>query len=189
MGDRDPRISIMLVALMIALTLAITSQVSYAQNSPQDYLNAHNAARAQVGVAPMWWDSSLAGYAQNHANSLRDRCQLVHSGGPYGENLAWSSADLTGTAAVKLWVDEKQYYDYNSNTCASGKVCGHYTQVVWRDSVRLGCAKVRCSNGQSTIISCNYDPPGNFIDQWPYDISPFQVPLSFNKNNSGLDEN
>ncbi|GLT72516.1 hypothetical protein SLA2020_444430 [Shorea laevis] len=109
----------------------------------------------------------MAAYAQDYANKRIGDCNLVHSGGPYGENLAWSSADLSGTAAVKMWVDEKADYDYNSNSCAAGKVCGHYTQVVWRNSVRLGCAKVRCNSG-GTFIGCNYDPPGNYNGQRPY---------------------
>ncbi|KAK2987450.1 hypothetical protein RJ640_018587 [Escallonia rubra] len=86
---------------------------------------------------------------------------------PYGENLAKGSGDFTGKAAVDLWVGEKQYYDYNSNSCASGKVCGHYTQVVWRKSARVGCARVRCNNGW-WFITCNYDPPGNYVGQRPY---------------------
>ncbi|KAJ0561285.1 putative CAP domain-containing protein [Helianthus annuus] len=52
------------------------------------------------------------------------------------------SGTFTGTAAVHLWVAEKSYYDYTTNTCASGHVCRHYTQVVWRNSVQLGCARV-----------------------------------------------
>jgi pathogenesis-related protein 1 len=94
-------------------------------------------------------------------------CNLVHSqGGSYGENLEGSTGDLSVVDAVKLWVDEKASYDYNSNTYAAGAVCGHYTQVVWRDSVRLGCAKVQCNNG-GKFIGCNYDPPGNVIGQRP----------------------
>ncbi|KAK2998895.1 hypothetical protein RJ639_023341 [Escallonia herrerae] len=100
-----------------------------AQNSRQDYLDAHNAARAKVGVGPLTWDDGVARYAQNYANQRIGDCALKHSqGGPYGENLAKGSGDFTGKAAVDLWVGEKQYYDYNSNSCASGKVCGHYTQ-------------------------------------------------------------
>lgn len=183
-----PMISVVLLPLMaVVLIIATMTQISYAQNSPQDYLDAHNRARSQVGVGPMKWDATVASYAQNYLNRLKGNCKMVHSGGPYGENLAWSSADLTGTASVNMWVAEKPYYNYNSNTCAAGKVCGHYTQVVWRNSVRLGCAKVRCNDGRSTIISCNYDPPGNYVNQRPYDISPFEVPLSFN-HGSGLDE-
>ncbi|PRQ22202.1 hypothetical protein RchiOBHm_Chr6g0247681 [Rosa chinensis] len=140
---------------------------THAQNSPQDYLNAHNSARAAVGVGGLTWDTNLVAYAQRYANSHIGDCNMVHSGGPYGENLAKSTGDLSGTSAVNLWVREKAYYDYNPNTCASGKVCGHYTQVVWRNSVRVGCAKVRCNNG-GTFIGCNYDPPGNYVGQKPY---------------------
>jgi pathogenesis-related protein 1 len=141
--------------------------LSLAQNTQQDYLKAHNDARAAVGVPALTWDDKVAAYAQDYANKRIGDCSLVHSGGPYGENIAWGSADLSGTAAVKMWVDKKVDYDYNSNTCAAGKVCGHYTQVVWRNSVRLGCAKVRCNSG-GTFIGCNYDPPGNFNGQRPY---------------------
>ncbi|KAJ0077475.1 hypothetical protein Patl1_36325 [Pistacia atlantica] len=118
---------------------------------------------------PVTWDNTVAAFAQNYANQRIGDCALVHSGGggKYGENLAWGSADLSGTDAVKMWVNEKANYDYNSNTCAAGKACGHYTQVVWRDSVRIGCAKVRCNNG-GTFIGCNYAPPSNYNGQKPY---------------------
>ncbi|XP_068321322.1 pathogenesis-related leaf protein 4-like [Pyrus communis] len=149
---------------LISLTLLPSS---HAQDSPQDYLNAHNAARAQVGVAPLSWDTNLVNYAQRYANSRIGDCNLVHSGGPYGENLAQGTGDLSGKAAVNLFVSEKANYNYNSNTCAAGKICGHYTQVVWRSSTRLGCAKVRCNNG-GTFIGCNYDPPSNYAGQRPY---------------------
>ncbi|RHN71758.1 hypothetical protein MtrunA17_Chr2g0280301 [Medicago truncatula] len=123
--------------------LLIIGHVAHAQDSQADYVNAHNEARSEGD------------------------CQLIHSGGRYGENLAGSTGDLSGSDAVKLWVNEKADYDYNSNTCASGKVCGHYTQVVWRNSQRVGCAKVRCDNNRGTFITCNYDPPGNFGEK-PY---------------------
>ncbi|KAJ4716076.1 Pathogenesis-related protein 1 [Melia azedarach] len=158
------KISISL-AIFCVVALA-TINLSSAQNSPQDYLRAHNEARARVGVGQMRWDNRVAAYAQNYANQRKGDCRLVHSGGPYGENIAWSSGDLTGTAAVKLWVDERPRYNYNSNSCVGGE-CRHYTQVVWRNSVRLGCAKVRCNNG-GTFVICNYDPPGNFVNQRPY---------------------
>ncbi|KAL9321316.1 hypothetical protein ACSQ67_013155 [Phaseolus vulgaris] len=151
------------------LGLVIVGDVVYAQDSIADYVNEHNAARSQVGVPNIVWDNTVAAFAQNYANQRQGDCNLIHSGGggKYGENLAKSSGDLSGKDAVKLWVDEKQYYDYNSNSCAAGQQCGHYTQVVWRNSVRVGCAKVRCSNG-GTFITCNYSPPGNYVGQRPY---------------------
>ncbi|CAK7330281.1 unnamed protein product [Dovyalis caffra] len=155
------------LAIFTLISLAIVHH-SHAQNSPQDFLNAHNAARASVGVGPMRWDNNVAAFARSYANKLKGDCRMVHSGSSYGENLAWGSADLAGTAAVKMWVDERPNYDYNSNSCVGGQ-CLHYTQVIWSNPVRLGCAKVRCNNG-GTIISCNYDPPGNYNDQRPFEF-------------------
>ncbi|KAL2342008.1 hypothetical protein Fmac_009948 [Flemingia macrophylla] len=147
-------------------TLRHSSQrvVTYGQDSEADYVNAHNGARAEVGVENVAWDDSVAAFAQNYANERKVDCELIHSGGGgnYGENLAMSSGDLSGTDAVKLWVDEKPYYDYYSNSCVEGQECLHYTQVVWRKSVAIGCAKVRCDNG-GTFITCNYSPPGNYL--------------------------
>ncbi|KAF9675766.1 hypothetical protein SADUNF_Sadunf09G0067000 [Salix dunnii] len=123
-----------ILPLLVCLVSLALVHPSHAQNSPQDYLNAHNAARSQVAVANIIWDSSVAAYALNYANSRISDCNLVHSDGPYGENLAKGSGSFTGTAAVNLWVAEKPHYDYASNSCVGGQ-CLHYTQVVWRNSV------------------------------------------------------
>ncbi|KAJ6310359.1 hypothetical protein OIU76_015148 [Salix suchowensis] len=155
-----------ILPLLFCLVSLALVHPSHAQNLPQDYLNAHNAARSQVSVANIIWDSTVAAYALNYANSRISDCSLVHSNGPYGENLAKGSGSFTGTAAVNLWVAEKPRYDYASNSCVGGQ-CLHYTQVVWRNSVRVGCARVQCTNGW-WFISCNYDPPGNYIGQRPY---------------------
>ncbi|KAF8091816.1 hypothetical protein N665_0435s0016 [Sinapis alba] len=154
------RLLLILAALVGALVLP-----SKAQDSPQDYVSAHNQARQAVGVGPVQWDATLAAFAQRYADGLRGDCKLIHSRGLYGENLSGSSGDLTGVSAVNGWVNEKANYDYPSNTCNG--VCGHYTQVVWRKSTRIGCGKARCNNG-GTIISCNYDPPGNYANEKPY---------------------
>jgi pathogenesis-related protein 1 len=51
-------------------------------------------------------------------------------------------------------------------------VAGHYTQVVSRDSVRIGCGRVTCSKrGDArawTLVSCNYSPPGNMLGERVY---------------------
>ncbi|KAL5560904.1 hypothetical protein UlMin_030651 [Ulmus minor] len=152
---------------LISLVCLALFSPSNAQNSQQDYLNAHNTARAQVGVANIIWDTNLANYALTYANTRKSDCNLVHSNGNYGENLAKGSGTFTGKAAVDLWVAEKPNYDYYSNTCVGGKQCLHYTQVVWRDSTKVGCARVQCSNGWYFVI-CSYDPPGNYVDELPY---------------------
>ncbi|KAK6253353.1 hypothetical protein QUC31_015073, partial [Theobroma cacao] len=149
-------------------TAAHAPSPTHSQDSPQAFLNVHNAARAAVGVQPMTWDNSVAVYAIDYANQRSNDCKLLHSGGPYGENLAMSTGNLSATDAVEMWIDEKTDYDLKSNTCASGHTCGHYTQVIWATSTRLGCAKVGCGHG-GTFVVCNYDPPGNFVGERPTD--------------------
>ncbi|CAL9227880.1 unnamed protein product [Arabidopsis halleri] len=157
-----------LVLLALALVLAFAVPLK-AQNRPKDYLAVHNRARDDVGVPHIKWHAGAARYAWNYAQIRKRDCRLIHSNsrGRYGENLAWSSGDMSGAAAVRLWVKEKSDYFHKSNTCRAGKQCGHYTQVVWKNSKWVGCAKVKCDNG-GTFVTCNYSPPGNLRGRWPY---------------------
>jgi pathogenesis-related protein 1 len=73
------------------------------------------------------------------------------------------------------WSQECQDYDYENNKCPKGKMCGHFTQVVWAKSARLGCGMVFCDgkensegHGRAELWVCNYDPPGNYIGQRPF---------------------
>ncbi len=134
---------------------------------------AHNDARADVGVGPMVWDPDLALVAQTWAEKCIDNENPIglidHNAGRsdtypgyVGENIYGSSGGATGVAAAGLWIAEKPDYDYATNTCAQGKVCGHYTQVVWAASVRLGCGIYTCPGVQyGSAVVCNYSPGGN----------------------------
>ncbi|TYI45697.1 hypothetical protein E1A91_D13G055600v1 [Gossypium mustelinum] len=115
-------------------------------------------ARAVVGVCPIIWNNVVVRYAADYAEKRISDCDLVHSGGPYGENLAWSSTDLSGPDAMRLWIDEKDYYNFKSGVCDSSHVCRQYTQVIGRNSSRLGCAKVIGSNNGGTFVIY---PPSN----------------------------
>ena len=129
-------------------------------------LAAHNAVRGRLGVPALVWSERLAGFAQEWANTLAARGQFFHRPkSPYGENLF----EITGASAapvevVNQWASESRNYQYRSNSCRG--VCGHYTQIVWRDSKRVGCAAAR--SGRTEVWVCNYDPPGNWIGKYPY---------------------
>ena len=122
-------------------------------------------------------DATLVASAKEYASG----CIYAHSGGNYGENLfAGTGSGYTIEHAVNSWASEVADYDYNQNTCAAGKVCGHYTQIVWADTSNVGCALQVCAplkypdgstvfgDVSSHYIVCQYTPPGNFIGQKPY---------------------
>ncbi|XP_078436401.1 pathogenesis-related protein 1A-like [Wolffia australiana] len=131
---------------MVALGLALLHP-TYAQNTVADYLGLHNYARAMVGVAPLSWDTDIQADAQNYANQLAGACTLQHSQGPYGENLYMGYGDAA--EVVGTWGRSRRSYDPSSNQCISGQVCGHYTQVVWGDTQRVGCGRSQCSSGRT----------------------------------------
>ncbi|KAI5079884.1 hypothetical protein GOP47_0005363 [Adiantum capillus-veneris] len=136
----------------------------------QDFVEVQNEARAVVGLPPLQWNTQLANYARWWAaqNAIYGDCRLRHSGGPYGENIFWGNGkDWSPYDAASDWADEKRWYNYWANSCLFYDACGHYTQIVWRDTRYVGCARVTCNDG-NIFMTCNYYPPGNYIGQRPY---------------------
>ncbi|XP_058771677.1 pathogenesis-related protein 1-like [Vicia villosa] len=164
------------VLCILSLVLIIgSSEVAHGQDSADDYVNAHNAARSAVAldgfsIPNILWNATAAEAAQDYVNQHKD-CKVDVSVGKgdifaYGKNIAVSTKNISGADAVKLWVDEKPYYDHYGNTCHRGE-CRHYIQVVWSKSLELGCAKVRCDNG-GTLVACIYTPPATGGSESPY---------------------
>ncbi|MBV8759414.1 MAG: hypothetical protein JO257_19150 [Deltaproteobacteria bacterium] len=145
------------------------------------YTNQVRAMVDTTGVAggplpPMQWDPNLASYAAAWAAQCQSsNGQLLDhdpnrtnvAGYAYiGENIYASGGTATAMGAVQLWASEKSSFTY-PNTCSG--TCGHYTQLVWRDSIHVGCALHNCSNlAYPSTIVCDYGPGGNIGGQAPY---------------------
>ncbi len=131
-------------------------------------LDRHNAWRAEVGVPAVKWSDQLAVVADQWARTLnKQSCAWKHSQNGYGENLFRGTVGAyTAADAVDAWGSEKLDYNYAKNKCKPGKVCGHYTQMVWKGTTEVGCAKTICEG--YVVWVCNYDPPGNWVGQKPY---------------------
>ncbi|WP_299406983.1 CAP domain-containing protein [Acaryochloris sp. IP29b_bin.148] len=143
------------------------SKTSFRPAWSQEMLQAHNQWRQRTGIPPLTWSDKLANHAQAWANHLaHDNFKLYHRpNNPYGENLTWAAhQQLSPTQVVNMWGDEVQHYNYDTNQCSA--VCGHYTQLVWQNTTEVGCANVR--SGHQEIWVCNYNPPGNYRGQKPY---------------------
>ena len=144
----------------------------------QAVLSAHNAVRssAMPVPSPALPEMSWSPRAQALAEDWAARCDFNHRDpNTLGENLFASTRDETPASVINGWAAERADYTLSTNTCAAGRQCGHYTQIVWRSSTGVGCATQRCTTGSpfsgSTtwyFFVCDYDPAGNFIGQAPY---------------------
>jgi len=147
-----------------------TSGVSDADK--QAIVDAHNNHRANVSPAAknmvkMYWDDDIAKVAQAWA----DGCQFAHDdngdrqsntglGISIGQNLAWAwssmqtEADWVGSA-VGQWHNEVNWFAFGSGS-TNGEDVGHYTQLVWADSIAVGCGyRGGCQTGEHLYV-CNY---------------------------------
>ena len=148
---------------------------------PSRILSAHNITRKEANITPLTYSKTLADSAQKWSEELqRDKCEMRHDPNTdYGENLYWASQTggelkneliATPETVVGYWAEEKTDYNYTKNSCAPGKQCGHYTQIVWAETTQVGCGVSVCQNGdtQKEIWVCRYNPRGNYFGEKPY---------------------
>jgi hypothetical protein len=164
-----------MLAFLVGVTACVLVTTSLARANPSEVeadalVRAHNSVRAKHCAPPLTWSHKIAESAQKWANTLRERhCMLGHSGGAYGENLAaGTQGTLNAEAVVAMWYDEIKHFSFRSG--GFSMKTGHFTQVVWRGTQRVGCGQSRCSG--MDIWVCQYDPPGNVEGEYRENVLP-----------------
>ncbi|TGZ58570.1 hypothetical protein CRM22_009571 [Opisthorchis felineus] len=169
------------VYTLILSILILPSKEQLSQKDKDTLLRMHNEARDKIRSCklpgqppvkgtylPMVWDDEIAEFAQKWS----ENCVLEHGGKPpgTGQNLAgvWS---IDG--APYAWFNEHAYYTHKNHSCAPNRACGHYTQMVWQESTRLGCGATYCHGKNPDwkygyFIVCNYRAAGNLRGRRPY---------------------
>lgn len=131
------------------------------------YVDNHNSFRSQIdppasNMKKMELDTELETLAKQWAS----RCVFEHGNPPndfkggIGQNLYMSTnRDDIVQEAIKRWYAEFEYYSLDSNTCQTNKVCGHYTQLMWANTYKVGCGLSElCPN------NCRYRLSNESID-------------------------
>ncbi|WP_318011110.1 CAP domain-containing protein [Sphingobium sp. 3R8] len=141
-------------------------------------LDAHNGERASLGLPLLDWDDALAADAARYADDMAHSGVFRHSPRtgrtiPSGENLWMGPRRLYGyQAMVGSFLDEKRF------TRIAGKLpdlsstgrwqdVGHYTQMIWRGTRKIGCALGEGANADYLV--CRYFPAGNAFGRGPLD--------------------
>ncbi|KAJ7382008.1 hypothetical protein OS493_037710 [Desmophyllum pertusum] len=144
-------------------------------------LQVHNSKRRLHGARPLTWDRSLARKAQAWAFILATKEEMKHappSGA--GENLFYSATTdnkiSTCKDAVEAWYGEVSDYPFwnppNSIFDVSGAQIGHFTQVVWKSTKKLGVGIASIKRGfkTKTYIVARYTPPGNYEGRFKQEV-------------------
>lgn len=133
-------------------------------------LALHNRERRAVGAAPLVWDKALASAAAAYGPALERRGKLAHSPQSerpgQGENLWMGTRDAYALEEMAGgWAAEKSLFRPGLFPAVSRSGnwsdVGHYTQMIWKGTSRVGCA-VRKGRKWDFLI-CRYSPPGNVV--------------------------
>ena len=136
-------------------------------------LNLHNYYRARHAAPALTISQRLNYIAQAYAEHLAATSKFEHSGHrleneTLGENLymQWIShgrVNVSTRTAMKSWYDEIALYDYKHP--AYSEETGHFTQMIWRDTKRLGVGVALSADGREVYFVTNYYPAGNIINR------------------------
>ncbi|WVR09775.1 hypothetical protein IAU60_006851 [Kwoniella sp. DSM 27419] len=131
----------------------------------QTWVNLHNSARRKYGAPDVEWNADLVALAKKNA----ELCNAKHTKG--GENLQWGSNLGTPESAIDAWMSEDALYNWHSP--GYQEAYGHFTQIVWKDTKRIGCWISKCPSGsgvnpdgtyeETFQTACEYEPAGNVV--------------------------
>ncbi|XP_056143084.1 cysteine-rich venom protein latisemin [Lampris incognitus] len=137
-------------------------------------VDQHNAFRRAVeptaaDMLMMSWSDEVAASAQ----AWVDKCVLAHGpsstrmlgGYELGQNLFFARSLRSWEKVIKAWYSEVANYRYPNGS--NGRAIGHYTQVVWNSSYKVGCGVALCPNS-IYYYGCNYYRAGNYRGVAPY---------------------
>jgi hypothetical protein len=135
---------------------------------PTRILAAHNVERARMSMPPLAWDDALGVGAATYAQQMAFTGTFQHSNRQarrgIGENL-WMGTHgaFSIEAMVGGWAAEKRYFlpgiFPNNSRTGNWEDVGHYTQMIWPTTTRVGCAIA--STRRIDYLVCRYATAGN----------------------------
>ncbi|BFZ02154.1 hypothetical protein BsWGS_05193 [Bradybaena similaris] len=161
-------LKLLLLAVLVAQCWAQGSPVELDDKFRETILNYHNTKRANETACQMnalAWSLKL----ERLAYEWISRCEYGHQYGDFGENIGRFSIKYDvmtlGLRGCSMWHEEISDYKPGQENCDPS--C-HYTQMVWADTLYIGCSVVECKKQKYKFLACFYWPPGNYEKEAPY---------------------
>jgi uncharacterized protein YkwD len=144
----------------------------------QRVLVSHNVHRANHSASNLVWDNGLASTAAKIASTCVYAHNTTTDGGGYGQNIAAGlSADNITAIITELFYNSEVsafngLYGQAQPDMSNFGSWGHFSQIVWKGTSKVGCATQYCSKGLANVgpytppyfTVCNYGPPGKSLD-------------------------
>jgi len=142
----------------------------------QECLQAHNSKRDMHGAKPLTWDASLAAKAKDWALHLAKKDIFQHA--PFsgaGENIkSFKKYGELGSCAeaVEEWYAEVSNYPFENPPKGVSGLTGHFTQLVWKSTSKVGVSIVAIQRGfiTKTYVVARYTPPGNVWGKFEQEV-------------------
>lgn len=178
------KIIIILIVIVLYVSIQkirlLITKYTYKKNSNQNPLKKiyddHNYYRNIHLVSNLDIDTQL----EKDAQRMADTCTFAHDFKDLkikeeGENLymvkmASSKEKQFNNAinnATNAWYNEVNLYNFLWPSFA--KSTGHFTQLVWKDTKKIGCGYNYC-NGMN-LVACRYKNPGNMMGSFFSNVS------------------
>lgn len=159
--------------LVVTLSLLAGSAMAQGQDQGtcmQDALRVHNELRAKHGAPPVEWDDALAArekvwLVQNAGSqcgigvhSPLDVKDINNRKAPTGQENLYGKGPTPASPcgdAVRSWYSEIKDYNFATGNSNGGAI-GHFTQVVWKTTTKIGCYMLVDSSNCVTV-GCAYD--------------------------------
>ncbi|XP_042142026.1 Golgi-associated plant pathogenesis-related protein 1-like [Ixodes scapularis] len=138
-------------------------------------LEWHNYYREQRGAPPLGYNYNLQAWAQLWAERLAQYDVIEHRppqpdpDNRMGENIYWmtlTEPDFVPSEkeVTKFWF--KEIHQYNYNNPRYDPKTSHFTQMVWKSTIYVGCGYARSYYSKTTYVVCNYWPQGNILGEF-----------------------
>ncbi|KAA0200049.1 hypothetical protein FBUS_08540 [Fasciolopsis buskii] len=138
------------------------------RNFGKECLMEHNRLRSIHNSPPLKLSCDLSRTAQKHARHLVSTNVLARM--PeinFGQNVASLKTTvnnaLSGVLVARCWYKESENYDYSEENPLTS---GHFTQLVWRESRKVGFGCARDPDRGVIYIVGHYSPCGNLVGRF-----------------------
>ncbi|KAL2884180.1 hypothetical protein SGCOL_000119 [Colletotrichum sp. CLE4] len=178
------------VASVVETTQSTPSTAATVSDLQTAAIDSHNIHRSNHSAPALTWDADLASYALITAKTCVFEHDMTTGGGGYGQNLAmWGatgSENLGEAKAAQRAITEQWYngelnlytgYGQASPDMTNFLQWGHFSQLVWVDTTKVGCGVYYCAAGTLSSIGswytvCNYKSQGNVIGSFDKNVLP-----------------